>query len=229
MNLSVKYNDDLRAAIQEVESFGTPFCNLNTAIASVAGLLVPYPDTARIEMFGAFTPQGLGPDVTQGTAQLFHQITSNLKLLLHIGLCRTAAMLEDIIDGLNTSRYLQVCLTCRALMEHLAIAQARYRRMCPLLIELENVKPSDVRRVLSRKQSSNGLFASTIPVIEELDRWYSAGRFNFGTLKGNPDFPTEVAKQSEKRQIGIGDAIDALDWSGALLPCRASCQAGQNA
>ena len=92
----------MESILHSRSSSSSPPDSLNMAIANVAGILVPYPDTARIEMFGAFTPQAMGPDVTRGTAQLFHQISSKLKLLLHIGLCRTAAMLEDIIDGLNT-------------------------------------------------------------------------------------------------------------------------------
>lgn len=218
MRINAEFGAQLLNAIDEVESPGPPIAGLASAVNTLSNRLERYPDRLGTNMFGELTREAFGADRAGGLAQIFQQVSSSANLILHITACRTSIILEGIIAGLNNSRYLEVSLLTRALLEHAAIAQERQRRLVKLLPAFATIAPSNIRRAIKQGASTGPMLQATFAVIEELNLWYSAARFNFGAVQDEPDFHIELSKNSKLRQIGVNDAIAALEWSGPLLP-----------
>jgi hypothetical protein len=109
-------------------------------------------------------------------------------------------------------------LCSRALLEHSAIAEMRIAELERLAAPIILLLPSEIRRsIKTPKIASIGGKVSDLLIY--LDLCFGAGRFNRDALEDHRNLiEIEVLKSDPRRQIGVMDAIDALDWPGVLIP-----------
>lgn len=194
------------------------YTGLDDALSNFTAAVAPIPRRLNTAVLGEVSLDVLGSDASIAMSQLFHQADQQLKVYWHVLACNYVSLLTSILNGLNRSEYTQAFLATRALVEHSAIAELRVMDIFRHCEYLNSVRPSEVKRAIKINncfEIGNRLF----DFLTHLNICFGAGRFNRDAFINHRNLvDIEIKRKDPRRQIGVMDAIDALDWRGKMIP-----------
>lgn len=217
MKIHVEPSAEITAVIRQLESENAIYSGLEGAISEFEKAIAPVPDRLHTVVLGSISLSVLGKNQEAAISQLFHQAKDMTEIYSHILACNYAALTRRVLQSLDESEYGTLALCARALMEHSAIAEMRLAEIEKLAAPITVLLPSKIVRSIRTPQIAS-IGAKLFDLIEYLNLCFSAGRFNRDALNFQNLVEIEIPKNDPRRQIGVGDAIDALVWSGPLNP-----------
>ena len=219
MMMAEGLNSDVLKHIETLEKSWDGYAGVPQIFDEAAVLFETLPAVGQARLVYHLTPKHLGPDLLIAAATLFAHAESRLRVLHLLSCYRLLDLIETIISGLNRGRFTGSVLATRSLVEHAAISKWKQRELAPLLDQLDEIKPSSIRRCKGDATLRDSVFASIVEVDRKLEETYGAGRFDRRVLEDLAELkPIELKPSDPNRQVGVMDAIDELSWTGPLYP-----------